>query len=389
MDRFQSKYFTVLPKKSEILSQLSKLEIGKINNIFLFEYSSCSAVFCVEVIDKNNKQFKIVIRGEQQSGNVPRPENSYSLEKEIVAYKLMLELGLNVPKVLFNSKIFSVPGYDEEGMNVKDFNFFLLSYVEGIAVDKKIKTVDDDEKLFWLNKVSGIMAKVHSVKGQEYGFVDQYKNASFKTSTIDGFLNELHNITIKLLKENIGDEFASEVNIFMRDKIIPIIFELKNSGYSPQISLVLFDGSAGNMLISDKNIKIIDLVNVGYFEPLTDFCAHFFCMKDTLILNYKGKSFWDHFVEGYRAHGGILPSEPYLTKLFHNWKLKTRKWGISLNISCPSNEQLWKYFILKQLDEDDVYSSEPLSRSSRIVLRPCGHISDYVGYFQQLIGYLI
>ena len=76
MDRFQSKYFQVLPKKSEILSQLSKLKIGKINNIYLFEYSSCSAVFCVEVIDKNSKQFKIVIRGEQQSGNVQRPENS-------------------------------------------------------------------------------------------------------------------------------------------------------------------------------------------------------------------------------------------------------------------------------------------------------------------------
>ena len=317
MDRFKSKYFKVLPKKSEILSQLSKLKIGKINNIYLFEYSSCSAVFCVEVIDKNNKQFKIVIRGEQQSGNIQRPENSYSLEKEIVAYKLMLELGLNVPNVLFDYKIFSVPGYDEKGMNVKDFNFFLISYIEGIAVDKKIKTVDDNEKLIWFNKISRIMAKVHSVKGKEYGFIDQYKNASFRTGTIDGFLNTLQSITIKLLKENIGGEFAREVNIFMKDKIIPLNYELINSGYSPQISLVLFDGSAGNMLINDKNIQIIDLVNIGFFEPLTDFCAHFFCMKDIFISNYKGKSFWDHFVESYKAHGGILPSEPHLTQLFH------------------------------------------------------------------------
>tara|TARA_B100000989_G_C19528814_1_gene468483 strand:- start:2944 stop:4050 length:1107 start_codon:yes stop_codon:yes gene_type:complete len=317
VDRFKSKYFRVLPKKSEILSQLSKLIIGKIDNIYLFEYSSCSAVFCVEVVDKNNKQFKIVIRGEQQSGNVQRPENSYSLEKEIVAYKLMLKLGLNVPNVLFNSKIFSVPGYDEKGMKVKNFNFFFMSYVEGIAVDKKIKIVDDYEKLILLNKVSSIMAKVHSVKGKEYGFIDQYKNASFHTDTIDGFLNALHSITIKLLKGNIGDEFAREVSIFMKDKIFPLSYELKNSGYSPQISLVLFDGSAGNMLINDKNIQIIDLVNLGFFEPLTDFCAHFFCMKDILISSYKGKRFWDHFVESYKAHGGILPSEPYLTQLFH------------------------------------------------------------------------
>ena len=41
----------------------------------------------------------------------------------------------------------------------------------------------------------------------------------------------------------------------------------------------------------DKNIQIIDLVNVGFFEPLTDFCAHFFCMKDILISQFQGKSF--------------------------------------------------------------------------------------------------
>jgi len=317
VDRFQSKYFKVLPKKSEILSLLYKLEIGKIKNIFLFEYSSCSAVFCVEVLDQNSKEKKIVIRGEQQNGNNQQPVTIYSLEKEILVYKQMLKLGLGVPQVLFNSKIFSVPGYDQVEKKAKDFNFYLMSYVEGIAVDKKIKEANDEDKLHWLNKISKIMVKVHSVKGQEYGFIDQYKKTSFQTDSIDGFLNALHGTTVKMLKENIGDEFASEVNILMKDKIIPLSLELKNSGYSSQICLVLFDGSAGNMLINDKNIQIIDLAEAGYFEPLTDFCAHFFCMKDILILNYKGKSFWDHFVESYKAHGGKLPQEPYLTQLFH------------------------------------------------------------------------
>ena len=317
MDRFQSKYFNILPKKSEILSKLSKLEIGKINDIFLFDYSSCSAVFCVKVLDKNNNEKKIVIRGEQQNGNTQYPKTIYSLEKEIKVFEQMLRLGLNVPKVLFNSKIYSVPGYDQEGKKVKDFNFYLMSYVDGIAVDKKLNAVNNEEKLYLLNKISEIMAKVHSIKGQEYGFIDQYNNASFQTESIDGFLNALQRITVKLLKENIGDDFANEVNIFMKNKVIPLRNNLKNSGYSPQISLVLFDGSAGNMLIKDQNIQIIDLASAGYFEPLTDFCAHFFCMKDILILNYKGKSFWDHFVESYKAHGGILPSEPHLTQLFH------------------------------------------------------------------------
>ena len=103
----------------------------------------------------------------------------------------------------------------------------------------------------------------------------------------------------------------------MKDKINLLNYGLKNSRYSPQISLVLFDGSAGNMLIKDQNIQIIDLASAGYFEPLTDFCAHFFCMKDILILNYKGKMFWDHFVESYKVNGGRLPPEPYLTQLFH------------------------------------------------------------------------
>ena len=317
MDRFQSKYFKVLPKKSEILSKLSELKIGKINDIFLFDYSSCSAVFCVKVLDQNNNEKKIVIRGEQQNGNTQYPKTIYSLEKEIKVFEQMLRLGLNVPKVLFNSKIYSVPCYDQEEKKVKDFNFYLMSYVDGIAVDRKLNAVNDEEKLYWLNKISEIMVKVHSIKGQEYGFIDQYKNASFKTSTIDGFLNALHSVTIKLLEENIGGDFSREVNIFMKDKINLLNYGLKNSRYSPQISLVLFDGSAGNMLIKDQNIQIIDLASAGYFEPLTDFCAHFFCMKDILILNYKGKMFWDHFVESYKVNGGRLPPEPYLTQLFH------------------------------------------------------------------------
>ena len=99
MDRFQSKYFKVLPKKSEILSKLSELKIGKINDIFLFDYSSCSAVFCVKVLDQNNNEKKIVIRGEQQNGNTQYPKTIYSLEKEIKVFEQMLRLGLNVPKV--------------------------------------------------------------------------------------------------------------------------------------------------------------------------------------------------------------------------------------------------------------------------------------------------
>ena len=304
VSRFESKYFKVLPKKSEIISILSKLDLGTVIDIFLFEYSSCSTVFCVETKNRNNDLTKFVIRGEQQSGNVQRPVSSYSLQKEIFVYRQMQELGINVPKVLFDSTIFSVPGYDENELYVKDFNFFIFSYIEGIAVDKKINTVNDEEKLFWLSEISSIMAKIHSLKGREYGFIDQYNNASFKTNTLDGFLNKLNSITISLLKENISNVFANEVNIFMKDKIPSLSTNLTNSNYSPQICFTLFDGSAGNMLINDKNIQIIDLVNVGFFEPLTDFCAHFFCMKDILISQFQGKSFWDHFLENYKYNGG-------------------------------------------------------------------------------------
>ena len=317
VDRFHSKYFKVLPKKSEILSKLSTLEIGKVSDIFLFKYSSCSAVFCVEIIDKKNEKKKIVIRGEQQNGNTQHSVSVYSLEKEILVFKQMQNLGLNVPEVLLNSKIHSVPGYDKDGTYIRDFNFYLMSYLDGIAIDKKINSVNYAEKIFWLNKISKIMAKVHSVKGHEYGFIDQYNKASFQTNSLEGFLNAIHNNSVKLLLENIGDDFAYEVDIFMKNKNKSLSHELKNSGYSPQISLVLFDGSAGNMLINDNNIQFIDLASAGYFEPLTDFCAHFFCMKDILMLNYNGKILWDYFVESYKSHGGKLPPEPYLTKLFH------------------------------------------------------------------------
>jgi aminoglycoside phosphotransferase (APT) family kinase protein len=316
VDRFQSKYFKILPKKSEILLKFSKLEIGTIKNIFLFKHSSCSAVFCVEAIDKNNKEFKFVIRGEEQNATILTPESTHSLEKEISVFKKMKVLGLNVPEILFNSKIFSVPGYDESGIFVKNFRFFLMTYIEGIAVDKKIQSVSDDEKLFWLKKISGMMVKIHATKGKEYGFIDQYNNASFKTNNIHGFLNELNSIT-KLLEENIGDLFAKRVKIFMEDKIKSLSKEFKSSGYLPQISLSLFDGSAGNMLIKDRDIQVLDFTCVGYFEPIIDFCAHFFCMKDILSSEYKGKKFYEYFIDFYKIQGGKLPPEPFLSQLFH------------------------------------------------------------------------
>ena len=49
---------------------------------------------------------------------------------------------------------------------VKDFNFYLMSYVDGIAVDRKLNAVNDEEKLYWLNKISEIMVKVHSIKAR-------------------------------------------------------------------------------------------------------------------------------------------------------------------------------------------------------------------------------
>ena len=317
VDRFKSRYFKILPKKSEILSLLNSLKIGEIENIFLFEYSSCSAVFCVEITNNKGKKDKIVIRGEQQSGIIMRPFNTYSLEKEIFVFNQLSKLNLNVPKILFDQKIFSVPGYNEDEVYIKNFNFFFMSYVEGISIDKKMNSVTDYEKCLWIDKISSLLVKVHSIKGSNFGFIDQYQNASFNTSTTEGFLKYLHISSVNLLKENIDKNLAYEVDNFMETKIDNLSNDLKQSGYSPKISLVLFDGSAGNMLASDKNLNIFDFVNVGFFEPITDFCAHFFCMKDILISNYKGKRFWDHFVENYKAHGGILPSEPHLTQLFH------------------------------------------------------------------------
>ena len=84
-----------------------------------------------------------------------------------------------------------------------------------------------------------------------------------------------------------------------------------------------------------------------------------------------------------------LNSDEYMNQLYIKWVRKTRAWGIRDKISCPKEKEAWISFIRDQLNEDDIYSSEPLTETKRIVLRPCGHISDYVGYLSELVLYLI
>ena len=83
----------------------------------------------------------------------------------------------------------------------------------------------------------------------------------------------------------------------------------------------------------------------------------------------------------------LMNNDGYLDKLYSIWKRNTQ-----LNndeVSCPKDKGPWKEWIRSQMEGMDVYTCDSITESRRVVVLPCSHIVGYIGYLNQLIGYLI
>ena len=128
-------------------------------------------------------------------------------------------------------------------------------------------------------------------------------------------------------------------------------------------------------------MDVISDINTGFYNSIRD---KLFRDKISYKLVSFSKAYDNLTIETSNLH-----SDEYMDKLYMRWKIKLIRGDIINKISCPKNKEEWIPFIRDQLNDDDVYSSDLLNESKRIVLRPCGHISDYVGYFKELVMYLI
>ena len=313
----KSHYFNLMPAKADLVHRLSTLGLPPLRNIELFKFSSCTPAFRVDLDSTNGNSDVIVLRGEQQNDVLVMTPQERSLEKEIWMLNKIRGLGLSAPKVLFSGHTHTVPGYDQHGNCSRDFLFFLMEYVEGIAIDRQLKSSSAAQRLKLLDRVAEIYARIHSVSGTEYGLIDRAGCVVNGCTDLRDFLVNRTYKLATLLTELMDSGFADALRLFSDTSIQRLCDDIDQSEYTPQPRLVLYDGFCGNMLIEGKTINLIDMAMAGFFEPVTDFCAFIFPINTLLLETANGKPYWDHFLDGYREHGGLLPPNHLMLRLLH------------------------------------------------------------------------
>ncbi|MEE8287461.1 MAG: phosphotransferase [Gammaproteobacteria bacterium] len=317
MPEFSSPYFPLLPRRTDLVAEAERLVQGQIEDITLFKFASCNPVFRVEFVSNDGARQRIVLRGEQQNGLLIIPEQTCRLEKEIFTLRQIRSLGLKAPEVLFDGRILVVPALDRGRGTETELRFFAMSYVEGAAIDNKVKASLPDEQVSYLDRIAEIYARLHSLKGDEYGFTDATGMVVDGSREIEGYLRAAFSRKRDLLAEFVDSEVAGLVDAFAQRSLSGLCADLRDDGYDPGPRFVLYDSSHGNMLASDAGISVIDVTMAGYLDAVTGFCSFVFSFRDFLLKTYGDGRFWDHFVARYRHHGGQAPSAGLLWRLLH------------------------------------------------------------------------
>ena len=108
--------------------------------------------------------------------------------------------------------------------------------------------------------------------------------------------------------------------------------------------------------------------------------------KSYELINFSNSNYHKFSIETERFN-----NQEFVISLVRKWHQRVKLWnqmGISnIQLSASVDEAI--LMLRSQLLDDDVFTTEPLSESSRVVLRPCGHMSDEIGYMNGLLRYSI
>ncbi len=317
MTGLESKYFSVLPAKTDIMHVIAELGFGTVRDVKLFKFSSCTPAICIELQSQHGALNRIVLRGEQQNDLSVTEAVERSMEKEVFMLKTIRNLGLNAPEVLLDGRTFAIPGYTRDGARAGEFRFFLMEYVEGIAIDRRVRASSASERCKLLDKIAAIYARIHSVSNAQYGLMDRNGVANNGCSDFRDFVLGITANKAALVARLLSTTLADQVSRFCDTAITDLCDDIEQSDYRPQPRLVLYDGSAGNMLIHGDTISLIDMDLAGYFEPVTEFCAFIFPLKSLLLETGNQRRYWDHFLDSYVQHGGLVPPTQLMVRLLH------------------------------------------------------------------------
>jgi len=314
-DFFTSFHFIFLPSREEVVRRIEDAGLGRVRNIKLFKFSSCTPAFQVDLERTDGRAERVVLRGEQQNDILVMNSDERNIEKEIWMLNRVRSLGLNAPEVLLDGQIFSTPGYDSSGEFNQDFRFFLMEFTGGKAMDRQVKEAGEAERLRLFDRIAEIYARVHSVEGNQYGVADGKGNAVFGETDLETFLARRTERLCDIIADLGKVSFADEVRRFAAREAGALCKDLRDSGYNPAPRLCLIDGFCGNMLVDGDRINLIDMAMGGFFEPVTEFCAFIYPLRELLLEQTGERTYWEHFLNAYEKHGGRLPALPLVARL--------------------------------------------------------------------------
>ena len=300
----ESPNFLYLPSYLDLKASLNKLGYTDIKNISLFQYSSCSPTYHFQARNKNfnnNKLKKYVLRSSPHYQPHFLFDIDSNLLDEIKVISLLEKNNINVPKIYSN-------GVNSFYINKsKKFDFFISSYVEGIAVDKYMKDLSIKNKMIILRKIAKIYLTVHKQKKTRFSTISNSKKEVYRSYAKYFYF---YNLKIyKELKKEFNLEVAKKYKKFIDLNGLNLINKIQKSGYKFEPTLTLYDASAGNMLIRNKKISLIDFSTAAYAEKIMDFTSMFFVLRNIFIKNFKKNNIFEYFFEYYKRNGGDLPNK--------------------------------------------------------------------------------
>ena len=309
--------FPLLPEPAALCASLESAGLGEVTGMRLFPYSSCTPAILITLSHGDRR--KVVVRGPQQNDLEWSPPKAISLEKEIRTLQRLRAAGVNVPEVLSGDSALSVKGRDARSGRQRQFRFYVMGFIPGIAVDRKVRNSDSNDRAYYFSRIANIYAGLHRAVGPGFGIMDAAGRpaTSSPARSFDRFLPTTFDEKCDLVSRYADPAVGTAVRRWASDRVPRVLDMLAASGYDAKPRLVLYDGSAGNMLVSGRRIGIIDIALTGYFDVTTEFCGFFHAMKDVLLQDHDGRSFWTLFAAEYQDAGGILPPERVLWALIH------------------------------------------------------------------------
>jgi hypothetical protein len=306
----KNNYFRNLPSNKVLKEKLEYILNCKILSINLFPYSSCSPTFRIRYMT-NNIVSDIVLRGNPEYHNSVVGSYKPTIKKEIIVHNILLSNNINTATPLNDGEIYKI--YLNSSSS-SCFEFFLLSFVKGSAIDKNYKINSNYEIYF--KRIAKAYYNLHNIYNSQYGIIGDNGSIINPFKNLEDYIFDMLNQKEALLYNNLETDLYEIYKKHVSNQL-SFIYSSKNDFKVCKPVLVIYDSSAGNMLFYNNTISMIDLGSTGYFHPIMDFCAFYLTFSSIFFdINHKYNAF-KKFINHYKDYGGYLPDQEIFDRLFH------------------------------------------------------------------------